>query len=409
MANSRRDFLKKSIGLVSLSTVAPHLWVRSASANARRTAIDRTLVVLQLDGGNDGLNTIVPYAQGAYYDARPTLGVAASDVIHLDSAVGLHPSLAPLKPLYDAQKLAIVQGAGYPDPNRSHFRSREIWQTADPIEVDATGWLGRYADAHLADGGELAAVNIGGSLPKSLNANTVVVPSIVSLQSYQFLTDPAYTGDAQNQVNCFLSVNDRPAATGDELALATNARDAYSGSTELQAAAGGYTPRATYPDNSRLAADLQFAAQIITAGVGARILYLTTGGYDTHANQSNDHPRLFADLAASLAAFQADIEGQGLADSVALLAFSEFGRRVEENGSDGTDHGTAGPMLLLGTEVAGGLHGVYPSLTSLDTNGDLVFTVDFREVYADALETWLGVESHDILEGDFTPAGVFRA
>ena len=408
MGNSRRDFLKKSIGLVSLSTVAPHLWVRSAAANARGTAVDRTLVVLQLDGGNDGLNTIVPYAQGAYYDARPTLGIAASDVIHLDSAVGLHPSLANLKPLYDAQKLAIVQGVGYPTPNRSHFRSREIWQTADPVQIDTTGWLGRYADAHLADAGELAAINIGGSLPKSLNADRVVVPSIASLETYQFVTDPLYTGDRQNQINCYLGINDRPTATGDELAISETSTDAYSGSTELQAATTGYTPHATYP-NSRLAANLQFAAQIITAGVGTRVVYLTTGGYDTHSGESTDHPRLLSDLAASLAAFQTDIEGQGLADSVALLAFSEFGRRVEENGSDGTDHGTAGPMLLLGTQVAGGLHGVYPSLTSLDTNGDLIFTVDFREVYAAALETWLGVDSHDILEGTFTPAGVFRS
>jgi uncharacterized protein (DUF1501 family) len=407
MGNSRREFLKKSAGLASLAVAAPHLWLGRAMANARGTSDARTLVVLQIDGGSDGLNMLIPYAQGAYYDARPTLGVAAADVIKLDNSVGLNPLLAPLKPLYDAQKLAIVQGVGYPMPNRSHFRSREIWQTADPVEVDPTGWLGRYADAHLADAGELAAINIGGSLPKSLDAARVVVPSILGLDSYRFNTDGAYAGDAKNQVDTFLAVNDRPTATGDEQVIATTAGDAYAGSTELQAAAGGYTPRATYP-TSRLGRDLQFAAQIITAGVGTRIVHVLTGGYDTHANEPNDHARLLPDLAASLAAFQTDVEAQGVADRVALLAFSEFGRRVEENGSAGTDHGTAVPMYLLGNGVAGGLHGVYPSLTSLDSNGDLVFTVDFREVYADAVERWLGVPSHDILEGDFTPAGVFR-
>ena len=194
MSNTRRDFIKKSVGLVSLTATAP-LWLRSAIANAQGTSTDRTLVVIQLDGGNDGINTVIPFGQSAYYDARPGLGIPVSDVIHLDSSVGLHPSLASFKTLYDQQKLAIVQGVGYPTPNRSHFRSREIWQTADPVEIDSTGWLGRYADAYLADAGELAAINIGGSLPKSFAANGVVVPSISSLEAYQYLTDTTYPGD----------------------------------------------------------------------------------------------------------------------------------------------------------------------------------------------------------------------
>ncbi len=407
MGRSRRDFLKKGIGLVSLAASTP-LWLQSAIANAQGTGTARTLVVLQIDGGTDGINMVVPFGQGAYYDARPTLAVSTSDVVNLNGSVGLNPLLSPLKPLYDAQKLAIVQGVGYPMPNRSHFRSRDIWQTADPVDIESTGWLGRYADAHLGSAGELAAINVGGSLPKSLNAAAVVVPSILNLASYQLNTDPIYAGDKLNQVNTYLKVNDRPASTGDEKAISETSSDAYTGSTELQAAAGGYTPRATYPD-TKLGRDLQFAAQIITAGVGTRIVHVMTGGYDTHANEPTDHEKLLPDLANSLAAFQTDIEAQGVADRVALLAFSEFGRRVEENGSSGTDHGTAVPMYLMGTGVVGGLHGTYPSLTSLDSNGDLIFTVDFREVYADALETWLDVESHDILEGDFTPLGVFRA
>jgi uncharacterized protein (DUF1501 family) len=406
MSNSRRDFLKKSVGLVSLSATAP-LWLRSAIANAQGTITAKTLVVVQLDGGNDGINTVIPYTLGAYRDARPTLAIPSSSVLPLDGSVGLHPSLTGFKSLFDAQKLAVVQGVGYPVPNRSHFRSREIWQTADPVEIDATGWLGRYADAYLADAGELAAIAIGGALPKALYANTVVVPSIASLDLYKFNTDVAYPGDAHNQVTTYLGVNDRPTATGDELALAETATGAYSGSTTLQTASGGYVPKATYP-TSKLAADLQFAAQIITAGVGTRVLYVTTGGYDTHANQPNDQGRLLKDLGDALLAFQTDLEGQGIADRVATLVWSEFGRRVEENGSDGTDHGTASVSFVVGTAVAGGLFGEYPSLTSLDANGDLIFTVDFRSVYADMVETWLGVPSHDILEGDFAKIGVFR-
>ncbi|HQR39923.1 MAG TPA: DUF1501 domain-containing protein [Blastocatellia bacterium] len=408
MANTRRDFLKKGVGLVSLSTVMPQLWLRSAMAKAQGTSTAKTLVVLQLDGGNDGLNTVVPFTNGTYFDKRPTVGLKASDVLPLTGSIGLHPSMTAMQTLYGAQKLAIIQGVGYPQPNRSHFRSKDIWQTAVPIEVETTGWLGRYADLYLKDAGELAAINIGGSLPKSFNANEVVVPSITELEAYQFLTDPAHAGDMQNQVNAFLGCNTRAAATGDELALSMTAGAAYSGSTELQAAAGGYSPMATYPD-SKLGRDFEFAAQIVVSGVGTRVLYLATGGFDTHANQPDDHADLWQNVSDCLSAFQTDIEAQGVADRVVVLVFSEFGRRVEENGSLGTDHGTAAPMFMMGTGIAGGLYGEYPSLTSLDSNGDLIYTVDFREVYADAVETWLGVPSNEILEGTFSRIGVFRS
>jgi uncharacterized protein (DUF1501 family) len=407
MGRSRRDFLKKSVGLVSLSAVAPQLWVRDALAQGNGpSAVGRVLVVLQLGGGNDGMNTVVPYAQGAYYDARPTIGIAPADVVDLDGSVGLHPAMGPLVPLWEAGNMGVVLGAGYPEPNRSHFRSMDIWQTAVPVEVETTGWLGRYADLHLADEGELAAVNIGGSLPKSFNADRVVVPSVASLEAYQLLTDAAYPGDRTNQVNAYLATNTRAGAKGDEKALATTAVSAYTGSSELQTAAGGYTPRATYP-NTRLGRDMNFAAQIVAAGVGSRVVYVSTGGYDTHADQPNRQQSLLADMSASVAAFLADLDGQGLGDRVSILAFSEFGRRVEENGSNGTDHGTAGPMFLFGAGITGGIYGEYPSLTSLDSNGDLVYTVDFRSVYADALERWLEVDSGEVLEGTFTPLGAY--
>jgi uncharacterized protein (DUF1501 family) len=408
MGKTRRDFLKKSASLVAAGVVAPHVWLRTAMASNRGAPDERVLLVIQLDGGNDGLNTIVPYGMGTYYDVRPNVNIAASSVLDIDGTYGFHPSLAALLPAWQAQKLAVVNGCGYPSPNRSHFRSREIWQTADPVDIESTGWLGRFADQHLQGAGELAAINIGGQLPKSLNAETMVVPSISSLEVYQFLTDPQYTGDRQNQVDAFLAINDRPTATGDEAFLADTAGAAYTGSTELQAAAGSYTPQVTYPTTT-LGANLQFAAQIIVAGVGARIIHVTTGGYDTHAQQPNDHAQLLQTLAEALAAFQGDIEGQGVADRVAVLAFSEFGRRVDENGSNGTDHGTAGPMFLLGTQIAGGMYGEYPSLTSLDGNGDLIFTTDFRSVYADTLQNWLGVAAEPILDGSYQPVGTFKS
>lgn len=407
MSNSRRDFLKKGVGLASLSVAMPHLWLQSAVANARGTSTAKTLVVVQLGGGNDGLNCVSPFTTGAYFDKRPTLALQPAEVLQISATHGFHPSMATLLPYFQAQQLAVVLGAGYPQPNRSHFRSMDIWHTAEPIDVEQIGWLGRYADLHLADAGELSSINIGGTLPKSFNANQVVVPSISSLEAYQFLTDPAYAGDGANQVNTFLSTNTRTSATGDELALAGTAKAAYAGSTELQAAAGGYTPSATYPD-SRLGADLQFAAQIILAGVGTRVIYVSTGGYDTHANQENTHANLLRDFSDSVAAFQADIVAQGAGDRVVVMAFSEFGRRVEENGSAGFDHGTAGPMFLLGTGIAGGIYGEQPSLSSLDTNGDLIYTVDFRTVYSDILATWLEVDAAQILDGEFTPLGAFR-
>ena len=407
MSNSRRDFLKKSIGFVSLSAAAPHLWVRTALAQGGGpAAVGRVLVVLQLGGGNDGMNTVVPYGNGVYYDVRPTIGIAPGEVLDLNGSLGLHPSMAPLVPLWEAEKMAIVLGAGYPQPNRSHFRSMDIWHTAEPIEIETTGWLGRYADLHLADSGELAAINVGGSLPKSFNAEAVVVPSIVSLQSYDFQTDPDYPGDRANQIDAYLACNTRAGAKNDELAIASTSVAAYTGSSELQMAAGGYTPRATYP-TSRLGADLRFAAQVITSGVGTKVVYVSTGGYDTHANQPTQQANLLGDMSESVAAFLTDLEGQGLGDRVAVLAFSEFGRRVNENGSNGTDHGTAAPMFLFGAGVVGGLHGEYPSLTSLDQNDDLIHTVDFRSVYADALDRWLQVDSREVLQGTYPSLGVF--
>jgi uncharacterized protein (DUF1501 family) len=407
MANSRRDFLKKGVGLASLSVAMPHLWLRSAMANARGTSTAKTLVVVQLGGGNDGLNCVAPFTTGAYFDNRPTLALQPGEVLPISATHGFHPAMASLLPFFQAEQLAVVLGAGYPQPNRSHFRSMDIWHTAEPIDVEQIGWLGKYADLHLATAGELSAINIGGTLPKSFNANDVVVPSITSLQAYQFLTDPANTGDSQNQIDTFLSTNTRPTATGDELALTGTAKAAYMGSTELQSAAGGYTPAATYP-TSRLGMDMQFAAQIILAGVGTRVIYVSTGGYDTHANQAGQHANLLADFANSVAAFQTDIVAQGAGDRVTVMAFSEFGRRVEENGSAGFDHGTAGPMFLLGNGIAGGIYGEQPSLTSLDTNGDLIYTVDFRTVYSDILGTWLEVDAAEILDGQFTPLGTFK-
>lgn len=407
MANSRRDFLKKGVGLASLSVAMPNLWLRSAMANARGTSTDKTLVVVQLGGGNDGLNCVVPFTTPAYFDKRPTLALQPGEVLPISATHGLHPSMATLMPYFQSEQLAVVLGAGYPQPNRSHFRSMDIWHTAEPIDVEQVGWLGKYADLHLQGAGELSAINVGGTLPKSFNANEVVVPSISSLEAYQFLTDPAYAGDSTNQINTFLASNTRANAAGNELALTGTAKAAYMGSTELQSAADGYTPAATYPE-SRLGMDLQFAAQIILAGVGTRVIYVSTGGYDTHANQATDHANLLRDFSDSVAAFQTDISIQGAADRVAVMAFSEFGRRVEENGSAGFDHGTAGPMFLLGNGIAGGIFGEQPSLSTLDTNGDLIFTVDFREVYADLLGTWLEVDASEILDGQFTPLGTVK-
>jgi uncharacterized protein (DUF1501 family) len=401
MAFSRRDFLIRSTGFVTVSAMVPRWAVDGARMFEESVAAanpNRTLVVLELMGGNDGLNTIVPYADSLYPVLRSRIGIPTGSVIPLDGKQGMNPVMTGLKSLWDANRLAIVTNVGYPNSSLSHFQSRDIWHTADPLLAQRRGWLGRWADEVLAGGDNpLSCAAISQSLPRTLLADHVGVPTFVSLASYRFQTDGAFPADGGNQVNAFLAqsgneyeIENTPAT------LSGVGLDAISSSNILQTVGTGYVSMGAYPDNS-LGTGLQLIAQIVNANLGARILYITYGGFDNHSGEDADHDPLLTDVSDSIKAFFDDLDGHGKSHDVLLMTWSEFGRRAEDNGSNGTDHGTAAPHFVVGDAVVAGIHGNPPNLASLDTNGNLQIENDFRSYYGTVLSDWLGADSAAIL------------
>jgi uncharacterized protein (DUF1501 family) len=398
---SRRDFLIRSTGFVTVSAMVP----RWAVQGARRfeesvgAAFDRrTLVVLELAGGNDGLNTVVPYADALYPQLRSRIGIPVGEVLPLDSRLGLNPVMTGVKELWDANRVAIVTNVGYPNSSLSHFAARDVWHTADPLLAERRGWLGRWADGVLAGSGNpLSCAAISQSLPRMLLADHVGVPTFLSLASYRYATDGAHPGDSGNQVNAFLAAN------GAEYEIANAAdtvsrvgRDAIASSDILQTVGSGYVSMGAYPGNT-LGAGLQLIAQVVNADLGARILYVTYGGFDNHAGQDVDHGPLLTDVSSSIKAFFDDLDGHGKSHDVLLMTWSEFGRRAQDNGSNGTDHGTSAPQFVVGDAVVAGIHGDPPDLSGLDDNGNLAIEADFRSYYGTILSDWLGADSAAIL------------
>ncbi|MCL6642145.1 MAG: DUF1501 domain-containing protein [Candidatus Bipolaricaulota bacterium] len=416
---NRREFLKRGVTFVSLSLASRSMLMQVTPGHdtvfgqaSTLSGNSRLFVIIQLNGGNDGLNTVIPYGTGLYYDARPKLAVPPKEILPVTGQIGLHPKLTNLKKLYDAGKVAIVQGVGYPNANRSHFRSTDIWMTANPDTVEKTGWLGRYLDESIArfHGTKLPAANIGGTLPLTLVGEKVVVPSIASLESYQFLTDTRYPQEREKRLRLFQTINGQSFENAYLDYLAQTGLGAQQSADELQTAVKKYTSKIEYPTDP-FAQGLKLIAQIIAGGIGTQILYVTIGGFDTHAEQNTarvNHPMLLETVDKGLDAFYRDISQMGVAEDIVMMTFSEFGRRVRENGSLGTDHGTAAPMFVIGDRVKGGLHGEHPSLTKLDDNGDLMYTVDFRSVYATILEEWLGADSQAILGKRFERLGFLK-
>ncbi len=414
---NRREFLKRGVTFVSLSLASRYMLMQVTPGHdtvfgqaSTLSGNSRLLVIIQLNGGNDGLNTVIPYGTGLYYDARPKLAVPPKEILPITGQIGLHPKLTNLKKLYDAGKVAIVQGVGYPNANRSHFRSTDIWMTANPDTIEKTGWLGRYLDESIArfHGTKLPAANIGGTLPLTLVGEKVVVPSIASLEGYQFLTDTRYPQEREKRLKLFQAINGQSFENAYLDYLAQTGLGAQQSADDLQTAVKKYTSKVEYPTDP-FAQGLKLIAQIIAGGIGTQILYVTIGGFDTHAEQNTarvNHPMLLETVDKGLDAFYRDISQMGVAEDIVMMTFSEFGRRVRENGSLGTDHGTAAPMFVLGDRVKGGLHGEHPSLTKLDDNGDLIYTVDFRSVYATILEDWLGADSQAILGKRFEKLGL---
>jgi uncharacterized protein (DUF1501 family) len=412
MPVTRRDLLSRGALLVAAGLSVPSFLSRTALAIGPAAIAagqqGKILVAVQLSGGNDGLNTLVPYGQQSYYDLRPTLALPADTVLPLTDKVGLHPGLAGLKGLYDSGHLAVVQGVGYPNPNRSHFRSMDIWHTARPETFELSGWLGRYLDACSCSHGEaMPGVSVGDQLNGLFWTDTTLVPAIASVGAFSYQTDSKYKNDRDSQLKTLKNIYAQAGhwSPYDQL-IRKGTMAALAGSDELMRVASGYQTPAEYPANNGLANQLKMVAQVIAGGLGTRLFSVQIGGFDTHANELDQHSRLMTQLSEALVAFWQDLGHLNKQDDVVIMTFSEFGRRAAQNGSAGTDHGTAEPMFVLGGTVRGGLYGTYPSLEDLDGNGDIKFNADFRSVYASVLRDHLGADAQKVLGGTFEPVAL---
>jgi uncharacterized protein (DUF1501 family) len=405
---SRRVFLSQSLGVAVLGGTMPSFFSQAAAADplpALGSSIDprNVLVVVQMGGGNDGLNMVVPYSDDAYHRVRPAIAVAEKSVLKIDERVALNPVMGGLNELFKEGRLAIVQGVGYPNPNRSHFEATQIWETASPDRPVATGWLGRYLDrivpastAGSSTENLFTAVTLGDTVPAAMIAQHVDVPAIGALNTFQYNTGK----DTASRLTAGrLYDGARPGQSPYLEMIETTARTALRGGDVLKAKIATYKKTVTYPTDP-FSQQLALAAQIIGSDVGTRVIFVSIGSFDTHAGQRATQDRLLGYLSSGLLAFQKDLVAHGNADRTLVLTFSEFGRRVSQNASNGTDHGTAMPMFALGAKVKGGVYGAHPSLTDLD-HGDLKYNTDFRSVYATVLEKWLARDPSQIIAGGF--------
>jgi uncharacterized protein (DUF1501 family) len=414
MSISRRDFLLRSAGFVTVSAMVPR-WAVAGARNFEESLGSaypgRTLVVLELMGGNDGLNTVVPYTDNAYSQVRSRIGIPAGSILQLDSKLGLNgmtvnggtkPAMGGLKALWDANRVALVEGIGYPNSSLSHFTSRDIWHTADPTLAQRNGWLGRFLDGYVGNNANpLVCAAVSNALPRTLLASKVSVPSFVSIATYSYSTDGAYPGDKNNQINTFVAEGaDQYEIENTLEQVSVLSGLAISSSTTLQTVGNGYVAGGQYPAGS-LGTGMELIAQIINAGVGAQILYITFGGFDNHADEdntgANGHNGLLQTVSDSIKALFDDLDAHGKSHNVLLMTWSEFGRRVQDNASRGTDHGTSAPQFVVGNAVKPGIYGTAPSLTQLDSNGNLLIQNDFRSYYGTILSDWLGADSAGIL------------
>ena len=408
LLHTRREFLR-SASILAVGAAMPTFLARAAAAAdpalahaAGGTAIkgfkdDRILVVVQLGGGNDGLNTVIPYTDDAYHRARPRIALKADKILRLNDQVGLNGRMSALKEMADGGRLTVVEGVGYPNPNRSHFRSMEIWHTAtDSNLASDTGWVGRYLDnACNGEAEPVAASAVGGERPQAFGGKRGLGVAFADPASFGWTEGQ---GEAKEPNFKVLHAEGRPQNdTLDFLRKVTT--NAVLSSDRVRDVARKYRPTTRYPAD-QFGASLQTVSKMIAGGLPTRIYYVTLTGFDTHANQAGSHEALLGRFSEGIAAFHKDLRSQGNSERVMVMSFSEFGRRVAENASAGTDHGTAAPMFLMGESINAGLAGRRPSLTDLDA-GDLKFTTDFRSVYASVLSQWLGADPKAILGRDF--------
>ena len=371
---------------------------------------DNTLVVVQLTGGNDFMNTLVPYTSEHYYDARKKIVIQQDQVLPINDTLGLNAHAAPLKRLYDEGKMAVIQGIGYPNSNRSHFRGMDIWHTCEPDRVGNEGWVGlavRELDPQADN--VLTGVNIGMGLPRAMAVTGVPVTSIGDLEGYGVMNRLEKQTLRDKSLSTFKNIYDQAIGSGPVSEyIGKTGIDILKGADLLADVADKYGSTVEYADNV-IAKNLRDVARIHLAGLGTRIFYTAHGGYDTHANEMPTHPKLMQELSGAIADFFDDLEEHDAADDVTMLVFTEFGRRMRDNGS-GTDHGSGGGAFLFGNQVNGGLYAEYPSLDPADWEHgeDLKHTFDFRGVYGTVLEQWMGVEAKPIVKGTFEQLTPFK-
>ncbi len=414
--HNRRDFLSRTLGgssLLAVGSVVPGFVARTAAAadDAKAKSKDTILVVVELSGGNDGLNTVIPYGDDLYHKARPTLALRKKQVLALDDFHGLHPRMGELKKMYDDKSLAVVQGVGYPNPDRSHFESLDVWQQADPKRGQASGWLARTIPGLPVREAGVPGLYLGENrLPVAFQGADGGAISLADRKSFRLqLTGPDDSKKARKSL--IESLNADGGAAGD-LAGFVRKRQLQT-YTSLQRIEEALKETGTGPDEERrnnqsgggveqatLADKLNLIAKLVNKGLGTRLYYAAADGFDTHSRQAESQADLLGQVSQAIGGMFGTLKSGGNDDRVVVMTYSEFGRRVKENGSRGTDHGAAACMFVAGPKVAGGIVGKHPSLSDL-TDGDLAYHTDFRRVYATLLDGWLGVESRGVLGDGF--------
>jgi uncharacterized protein (DUF1501 family) len=429
---TRRSFLRTTLLGGALSWTVPSFVAETfsalhAQADGALTQVTTgtdgpILVLIQLAGGNDGLNAVVPYTNDYYHKARPTIGIPANQVLQLNDTLGFNPAMAGFKSLYDAGHLSVVNGVGYPNPNRSHFRATEIWQTASDEDKYLTdGWLGRYFDNACQGCDPTVGINIGPRLPQAFSSHLPTGISLENPESYRFMGSGKNDDESLAYRSMYTPAQDDAAPvsnSGGSVSMVSGtvtlqngqsaldflertSMDAQLSSDKIRDIAAKTASTSKYP-GSGLARNLQLVARLIAGGLPTRVFYVSQGGYDTHTSQRGGQDARLRELGDAVKAFTEDLTSMGEFDRVMIMTFSEFGRRVQENGSQGTDHGAAAPMFLVGSKMKAGLLGAEPSLAPADLkDGDIQFNTDFRSVYASLLQSWLQTNSVPILGRQF--------
>ena len=373
------------------------------------TKRNTALVVVQLSGGNDALNTVVPYNNGIYHDSRGAIHLSEENVIDLNGTLGLHPSMGPIKNLWDQGNVAIINGIGYPAPNRSHFRSMDIWHTAESDHIAPDGWLGRtIRELDPAHDNVITGINFGRGLPRALHCKGVPVASVGNLATYGLMPDIEDQRTRGRALDVFARMYG-PAEGRDAMleAIGETGMGAFLGADILRGAPQQYSSGVEYADNN-IAQSMRDIAQVMLADLGTRIFYAQHGSFDTHAGELLNHAKLWDEVSTAISDFFADLKEHGREQDAVVLVFSEFGRRIKDNGS-GTDHGSGGVAFVIGSSVKGGLYGEYPSLEpSEQVEGDMRYNNDFRGTYATLLDGWMGMDPHTILDGHYEQFDMIR-